>query len=311
MDDIATDLIPIRRPHFELREGWLFFLLSRRPHAGLDADEAALWDALDGASTVGQLERVFPGAGSRLRRFRDLGVCELAPDPRSARASRLPGGRRRVLVLEPHMDDAILSVGGLMWSRREACEFTLVSVAGRTNFSSYYYLDRDFFDATRVTELRRAESALVMRLLGGQHRTLDQVDSPLRYHPGDWSLEWYRRNWKPVGAYMGHSSSEGEIESWARVIGELLATTTAEEVWLPLGVGVHTDHELTRDACLRALTRLQGLESRTELYFYQDVPYAVESPAHTDAILAALTAAGGVVERQSEDIGGASPTSCD
>jgi LmbE family N-acetylglucosaminyl deacetylase len=305
VDDIATDLIPIRRPHFELREGHLFFLLSRRPHADLDPGEVALWNGIDGVSTVGRLDRAFPGAVSRLRRFRDLGVCELALDPGSARGPRSPEGRRRVLVLEPHMDDAVLSVGGLMWSRRETCEFTLVSVTGRTNFSSYYYLDRDFFDVARVTQLRLAESALVMRLLGGRHRTLDQVDSPLRYHPGDWSLAWYRRNWKPVGAYMGHSSSDGEIETWARAIGALLATTEAEEVWLPLGVGVHTDHELARDACLRALTRLAGLESRTELYLYQDVPYAVEAPAHTGGILAALAAAGGVLEQQSEDIGAA------
>lgn len=298
MDEMANDLIPVRRPHFELRQGRLYFLLSRRPHVDFDADEAALWQAIDGASPVGRLERAFPGAAGRLRRFHGLGICELAP-------ARQPEGRRRVLVLEPHMDDAVLSVGGLMWSRREACEFTVVSVVERSNFTSYYYLDRGFFDVARVTELRLAESALVMRLLGGRHRTLDQVDSPLRYRPGDWSLEWYRRNWKPVGAYMGHPSSEAEIETWARAIGDLLATSDAEEVWLPLGVGEHTDHELTRDACLRALTRLGGMESRKAVYFYQDVPYAVEAPTHTGEILAALTAAGGEFTRQVDDVGDA------
>lgn len=57
-----------------------------------------------------------------------------------------------------------------MWAMRDEAKFTLVSVAARSNFTSYYFLDREYFDADAITELRRQESALVMRLLGGRTR---------------------------------------------------------------------------------------------------------------------------------------------
>jgi len=134
--------------------------------------------------------------------------------------------------------------------------------------------------------------------------TLDQLEAPLRYHPTDWTLEWYRRHRKSVGAFIGHCSTDREIEAWAVLIEHLLVASDAEEIWLPLGVGRHTDHELTRNACLRALGVLHGLERRAALFFYQDVPYSVRCPTHTDDILDALTAAGGTLVRQHEDIAG-------
>ena len=189
-----------------------------------------------------------------------------------------------------------------MWSRREECEFTLVSVTGHSHYVSRHYLDRVFSSVAEVSELRKAESALVMRLLGGRHATLNELDAPLRCHQRDWTLDWYRHHQKSVDACIWHCSNEYEIESWALQIGHLLAATNAQEVWLPLGVGGHTDHELTRNASLRALGRLPGLGHRTALSFYQDVPYSVGFPTHTSEILDALTAAGGTFERQQEDI---------
>ena len=110
----TDDLVVFRRPHFELRNGSLFFLLSTRPHAELDEKEAKLWAMIDGITTIGQLKQAQPGAEERLGRFWDSGICEFVP-------SRFPEKRKRILIVEPHMDDAILSVGGLMWSLRESC----------------------------------------------------------------------------------------------------------------------------------------------------------------------------------------------
>lgn len=295
---LADDLVPLRRPQFGLQGRQLFFILSSRARADFDSDDAALWSRIDGTATIGQLRESCSEVESRLRRYWDLGVCEFAP-------SQFPQNRKRVLVVETHMDDAVLSVGGLMWSLREECEFTLVSVTGRSNFTSPYYLDREFFNVPRVSGLRRAESALAMRLLGGRHVTLDELDAPLRFQPGNWTLEWYRRNQQSVDAFVRHCSSDKEIEAWAAPIQNLLEAAHAQEAWLPLGVGGHTDHELTRNACLRALGRLRGLERRMPLFFYQDVPYSVRFPTHTDEILDAFTTAGGALERQHDDIAGA------
>ena len=298
--ELSDESVPLKRPHYELRQGHLFFLISTRPYAQLDDVDEELWRRIDGIASVGQLRELVPDVGRRIARFWELAVCEVA-QPQQLSAGGL--GRRRVLVVEPHMDDAVLSVGGVMWARRGECEFTVVTIAGQSNFTSYYYLDRDYFNVERVSALRAAESRLAMRLLGGRHQTLNELEAPLRFQPGNWTLEWYRHHRKLVDAFIGHRASEGEVESWALRLVQLLRDTQAAEIWLPLGVGSHTDHELTRDAWLRALTRLPHFAPRTSLYFYQDVPYATQFPDHTSAIVRALTAAGAVLETRPDDIG--------
>src|SRR5262245_33356096 len=139
--DSATVL---RRPHFQQVGDELFFLISRRPHARLSAAELAVWSLLDGAPSVDDLRSRCPEEADRaLRRFAKLGLCEIAP-------TSYPEGRRRVLVFEPHNDDAVLSVGGTMWLRRYDCEFIIVTVGSRSNFTSYYYLDRDYFSVDQI-----------------------------------------------------------------------------------------------------------------------------------------------------------------
>jgi LmbE family N-acetylglucosaminyl deacetylase len=293
---LTDDLIPIRMPHFEVQGSRLLFLLApSRAHATLDPDDVTLWARIDSATPIGRLRDSCGDVESRLRRFWSLGACEFAP-------SRLGRSRKPVLVLEPHMDDAVLSVGGMMWSRREECEFTIASVTGRSNVTNRCFVDHQLTDVEEVSALRKAESALATRMLGGRHITLDELDAPLRGHQGDRPIDWDRRFLELANARVGHASSDQEIDSWALAIGGLLAATDAMEVWVPLGVGGHTDHELTRDACLRAFARLPGFEHRTALFFYQDVPYASRFPYHTDDIVTALIAAGGSVEEQCEDI---------
>jgi LmbE family N-acetylglucosaminyl deacetylase len=215
--------------------------------------------------------------------------------------------RKRILIIEPHMDDAVLSVGGLMWLRRNECEFTVLSVVGVSNFTSYYRIDREYFDVDTVTNLRRAESEAVMRVLGGRHCVLDQHDAPLRYQPGNWALDWYKKNRRSIAAFVNHSSTESEVESLVESLTPVFLAADAQEIWIPLGVGTSADHEMTRNACLRALMRLPDLSQRVEIYFYQDVPYAVMFPLHTAQIVDAIGSSGGMVERVCDDVGEAMP----
>jgi LmbE family N-acetylglucosaminyl deacetylase len=296
--DFSDEHVPVRRPHFGLRDRQLYFLLSRRAFAVLGPEEATLWSLIDGVANIGQLRAQIPEAREHLRRLWTLRVCELVPP-------RFPSGRRRLLVIEPHMDDAALSVGGLLWRLREECEITLLTVAGQSNFTSYYYSDREYFDVATVSSLRKAESELLMRLLGGRHTTLDLPEAPLRCKPGNWTRAWYRAHRKLVDAYITHGALEREVEAWSNAIADVLASTDAEEIWLPLGVGSHVDHELTRNSCLRALSHMNGIDRQKAVFFYQEVPYAREFPEHTQTILAALRSAGGRLEPSSHDVGDA------
>src|SRR5262249_55274641 len=149
--------------------------------------EKVIWEAIDGKTSIANLRNRFPAVDSVLNWFASLGVCELPP-------AGFPSGRRRILVIEPHMDDAALSVGGIMWLRRIKCEFTVLSLAGVSNFTSYYESGRDFFDIAEVTALRKAESTLFLKHVGGHHLTLNLLEAPLRYQNGQWTLDWFGRH---------------------------------------------------------------------------------------------------------------------
>jgi len=279
-------LIPAPRPHYRLRDGGLYFLISRRPAAQLGGDEQEIWRALDGAATVDDLRGRFgPAAEAAVRRFSDAGLCELVP-------ARFPEGRRRVLVIEPHMDDAVLSVGGTMWRRRDECEFVVLSLAGRSNFSSYGYLDREYFDPDEISRLRLAESVLFVRLLGGRHLALDLPEAPQRYRPGAWTLDWYRQHRASISAFIAHRSPDSELAVWTAAVRDALRADPAREVWFPIGVAPHTDHELTRNACLAALLAEPALRQDRVYRLYEEVPYAAQFPRFTGELVAALTRAG-------------------
>jgi LmbE family N-acetylglucosaminyl deacetylase len=277
--------VVLPRPHFVLADDQLFFLDSRRPFARLSKLEAAIWTALEARPTIRDLRTRYPSeADSVLRRFAELRLCEIA-------RTDYPRHRRRILVLEPHSDDAVLSVGGTMWLRRHECQFILVTIAGRSNFTSYFELDRDYFDVGQVSAMRRAEGELLASLLGGEYHALDQLDATLRYRHGDWSLDWYRRHKRCVSAFVEHHSGPAELRRWIAAVRGAVLEAAAEEIWFPLG-GLHTDHQLTRDAVLTLLRDEPALFEGREIRIYRDVPYAGQSP---EFVVNALSRAGAVL----------------
>jgi LmbE family N-acetylglucosaminyl deacetylase len=287
----------LRRPHFRRVGDDLFFLISSRPHTRLSASDAIVWTALEDNPSVGDLRAHLGDVDGGLRRFQQLGLCEIAE-------ANFPSVRRRILILEPHSDDAVLSVGGTMWLRRHECEFNVVTIGSRSNFTSYYYLDRDYFNVDEISSLRRAEGVLFTRLLGGKYQTLDQPEAALRYHGGNWSFDWYRKHRLPVGAFIAHHSGSEELRVWTEAIREVLQHERVHEVWLPLG-GPHTDHQLTRDASLTLMRDNPKLFEGLETRFYQDVPYAARSPEFTPTVVQALRKAGVVLSPEVVEISSA------
>jgi LmbE family N-acetylglucosaminyl deacetylase len=287
---LPPDRVPVPLPHYRLRGDALHFLVSRRPAAQFDAGERRVWEALDGAATVADLVRRFPGeAEAALQRFVAAGLCLLVE-------TGFRSGRRRVLVIEPHADDGVLSLGGTLWSRRHDCEFTILTLAGVSNFTSYYYLDHDYFDVDEISALRGAESALLARALGGRHVALPLAEGPLRYRPGRWSVEWFRRHRASVSAFISRTSGPAELAEWTDALALALAAHPADEIWAPLGIAPHTDHELARNAFLALLEQDPELPRRVPVRLYQEVPYAARYPHVTARVLAELAAEGASLE---------------
>jgi len=286
---LPDDIVPVRRPHFHVTAGALYFLISRKPHARLEISEQALWDAIDGTASVANLRARFAGVDHVLNRLASLGTCELPPVGFSSQ-------RRRILVVEPHMDDAALSVGATMWLRRNECEFTVLTLAGISNFTSYYEVGRDFFDITQVTALRKAESALFLKHVGGHHLTLDLLEAPLRYRNDRWTLDWFLQHRDAMWTLVARSPGPGELEEWTAALSRFFANLDADEIWMPLGVGNHVDHQLARDACFQILSKPELIKQR-KVRFYEEVPYTVYWPGHADRVVTAMRNAGARMEK--------------
>jgi GT2 family glycosyltransferase/LmbE family N-acetylglucosaminyl deacetylase len=208
------------------------------------------------------------------------------------------GARRRVLVIEPHADDAVLSVGGTMWLRRHECTFVIATMASRSNHTRFRDLGRGRGpDIAATTELRRRESELAARMLGGEHVSVGMTDTALRYHDGEWSKEFYLRHRVAIQASTARVADDAERAGWIAAMRQLLEKESATEVWIPLG-GPHADHMLTVDACFAAIAAQPSLGHGRVLRVYQEFPYGGRYPRRMRAALAALTEAGVVLEEE-------------
>lgn len=290
--------VPVRHPHFTLDDTGLRYLVSRRPCLQPTEAEREAWRRLP--SRAGDADPFGDAEVRRddLARLIDVGAVVLVP----AMPSRAEDRRRRILVFEAHMDDAVLSLGGTMLALRRSHRFEVVTVCGRSNFTSYWHTGHDYFDEGRVTAVRTAESGLALRTLGGEHRALSVPEAPLRGALGPFTREWYRGHAKLVDARIGHPPSDADVRSWAALLETEWTRSGAEEIWLPLGVGSHTDHETLRMAWTALLARRPELAHGGRVCLYRDVPYIADFPDHEERIHAELQRAGAGLVPESVDL---------
>jgi LmbE family N-acetylglucosaminyl deacetylase len=294
LDDDATlrsDLLLVRRPHFHLRRNALFFMASERPCRLLSETEAKVWNLMQQPLSVETVrEACRECTDALIREFLRNQFCELVEPT-------FPSARRQVLVIEPHPDDAALSVGGIMWLQRLKCEFVIATMASRSNHTLYYGQGRDYFDIGEVIEIRRRESELVARMIGGTHVSVGLTDAALRYRDTHWTLDYFLRHRMSIKAGISRIPDDQERKRWSEAVLRLLAEIPSAEVWIPLG-GPHVDHILTVDACLEAFLSNPSLVVGRVLRVYQDIPYLARFPRYMNDALEALRRAGAVLERE-------------
>jgi LmbE family N-acetylglucosaminyl deacetylase len=281
-------LVP--RPHLQLSGAALIAIGLPDRRRQLSAAEAQLWNLMQQPMTVQEaLQRCGPDADLLIKSFLHEGLCELVEPA-------FPGNRRRILIVEPHGDDAILSLGGTMWLRRHECIFVIATMASRSNHARYRDLGGNH-DINTVTEIRRREGALAARMLGGEYLSVGMTDAALRYRDFEWTPDFYRRHRMSIDASISRAAGENELRRWTDALRRLVTEQQPPEIWFPLG-GPHADHMLTADACLGAFTADPSLVENRILRVYQEVPYAVRYPDHMNTALEALRRAGAVLEAE-------------
>ena len=177
----------------------------------------------------------------------------------------MTNGVADTVVLSPHLDDAVLSLGGLI-SREVAAGRTVEVVSCFTSgppIDSIPPEQRVFGDYS----MRLAEDKRALAVLGAKHRWLDL----------------YERIWrKPAlprtnGVFPTHvfrtperMDDFAELKTIRAAIGEML-DAGVKTIYAPLAIGHHVDHV---EVALAALREVLGRGAFDRVRFYED-PYAL------------------------------------
>lgn len=187
-----------------------------------------------------------------------------------------------LVVLSPHLDDAVLSCGALMAHAVERTEVLVVTFFTAAGSPPYTFSGRQYLrhagqrDAERLYRERRAEDREVLEGLGVDWLHLGLVDGLFRRkpRPAGERLSWVPRVLPEAThvypTYRLHivrgriSPYDASTLACARAFLKELASRPGTVLLAPLGVGGHVDHVLVRTAAA-----LSG----EPVVYYSDFPY--------------------------------------
>jgi len=171
------------------------------------------------------------------------------------------------IYLSPHLDDVTLSCGGQVYQATNAGQRVLIVTitAGdppQTAVSGYAQSLHDRWElVTDAVAARRAEDKAANAILGADTLHWSLPDCIYRYHP-------------TTGAslYVSDPDIFGEVNPAelplaASLRDQIVALPAHRQLYLPLTIGHHVDHQLTRLAAEQAFPKAM-------LCYYEDYPYA-------------------------------------
>jgi len=186
----------------------------------------------------------------------------------------------RWIYISPHLDDAILSCGGLIWEQTHAgtqVEVWTVCAGDPPDGPLSPFaevLHAEWGIGRETTAFRRKEDMAACRAVGARYRHLPVPDCIYRSaQDGTWLYD--------PNTLMGeiHPADRPLVET----VRTFLAASLKPEDCLvcPLTVGGHADHRLTR-AAVEALER--------PLLYYADVPYVLNQPSALETLKSGMQA---------------------
>lgn len=184
------------------------------------------------------------------------------------------------IYLSPHLDDAVFSAGGLLHKQAQSGARVVVVTICSGNpppgpLSPFAQSVHERWSASgdgqpalpaspsEVVALRRQEDLEALGALGIEAVHLDVPDCLYRVNPNtNWPM--YTTEASLFGAL--HPSENSLIRRVAGKVATLLRGFGRHHLYVPLGIGQHVDHQLSRKAA----------ESSGNIYaFYEDFPYVV------------------------------------
>lgn len=192
------------------------------------------------------------------------------------------GAGSAVVAMSPHLDDGVYSCGALLAYLAHRCDVTVVSVFTEAapppwSLPARRRLRAVGMDAETLYAHRRAEDTAVLDEIGVAAVHLGLRDAPYR-RSGEAAAGPSRRWRWPTYPTFRFDAARGWIapadaglpaEIGARV-SEVVRARGARVIFVPLGIGRHVDHLITR----RAAQHL-GVHPGSRIVYYSDFPYSV------------------------------------
>ncbi len=179
----------------------------------------------------------------------------------------------QAIYLSPHLDDAAFSCGGQIYARTQENERILIVtlMAGdppQSGKPSAYIdaLHERWQLAADAVEQRRAEDVEACRLLGADYLHLSFADCI--YRMGEGGKRPFSQSDDDI---FGRIHPHEQKEMVAALAKAIAALPPCEQIFAPLTVGNHVDHQLTRLAAKAVFG--------DGLLYYEEYPYAREKGA--------------------------------
>lgn len=186
------------------------------------------------------------------------------------------------IYLSPHLDDVALSCGGQIFQETRAGKQILIVTitAGdppQADVSSYAQSLHDRWALlTDAVAARRAEDRAANKILGADTLHWSLPDCIYRYHPAT-GAALYRSDPDIFGEIH-----PAELPLVAALSEQMAALPDHDQLFIPLTIGHHVDHQLTRTAAELSF-------KLASLCYYEDYPYAQKLDALAQVIPADRT----------------------
>lgn len=176
------------------------------------------------------------------------------------------------IYLSPHLDDVTLSCGGQVFQQTHAGKRILIVTitAGdppQTAVSNYAQSLHDRWAlVTDAVAARRAEDYAANAILGADTLHWSLPDCIYRYHPTT-GTPLYLSDPDIFG-----DLNPAELPLVATLSAQMATLPAHQQLYVPLTIGHHVDHQLTRSAA-------EQLYPSATLCYYEDYPYAQKPDA--------------------------------
>lgn len=181
--------------------------------------------------------------------------------------------KERIVICSPHFDDAVLSCWSLLDRDHDSTVVNVFTGGPDSDFTYWFDQQSGLLSSTMCMQQRAEEDRCALDLVGKSAIDLGMLDRQYRLRPSPWLHKLFSSVPSLRYALLRLPFLDSALYSVAPTDANQLADAIAgavpdaTSIWVPAGIGGHTDHLLVRQAGLVLAER--GLK----VCIYADMPY--------------------------------------